>query len=144
MPPPLALDTTVLAGYHPGLVFDPAVRCELIHEGGDGRCLKICFSGRVFVRCAEDLFTEAGPSRYTAFRLCTRAVELEDIVCGVNFSLQLHSAPPGIFLCPCISLQLSTGEEVGLVGDRFGPIQPPQDFLLDFSALDIGGSDLQM
>ncbi|CAE7241905.1 unnamed protein product, partial [Symbiodinium natans] len=119
-------------------------RCELIREGGDVPSLKICFSGRIFVRCGEELFSaEDGPSRCTAFRLCTRAVEMEDTVCGVNFSLQLHSSPPGIFLCPCISLQLSTGE-VGLVGDRFGPIQHPQDFLLDFSTLDIGGQDVQM
>ncbi|CAE7802068.1 unnamed protein product [Symbiodinium necroappetens] len=117
---------------------------ELLREGGHAPSLKICYSGRVYVRCGDDLFSaEGGPSRCTAFRLCTRALQLEDTLCGVNFTLELQSSPPGFFLCPCISLQLTNGE-VGLVGDRFGPVQPPQDFLLDFSILDIGGQDVQM
>jgi len=119
--------------------------------------LRLHTSGRVFVQCAgAGVPSPAASASACAFRLCTRGRRIDGSVktktfthtaqvstSGVFFAVCISSSPQGLFLCPRLVLVLEGSDEVVLVDDRLGPLQP-WPFYLDFAVLDDGGRNLQL
>jgi len=119
--------------------------------------LSVCVSGRVYVRCFEKIVANTAPQGLCAFKVCTRGCPVFGTIqtstcthtapvmtCGVCFCLNITVATGKIYLCPRIILALDSGDEVLLVGDHLGPLQPPLSFYTDFAIVDDGGRNIQM
>lgn len=121
--------------------------------------LRVHVSGRVFVQCeakAAISSSATSPTTVCAFKICTRGRPIYEsirtdnfthtahvVTSGVFFALGISSSVQGLFLSPRLTAVLENGDEVLLVDDRLGPLQP-QSYYVDFAMLDDGGRNLQV
>jgi len=117
--------------------------------------LRLIVSGRVYLHCPDTTLPEQSVAG-CAFKICTRGHPVFEslrtktfthtaqvVTSGVFFSLVLTCSPQGLFLAPRLALVLESGDEVELVDDKLGPLQP-QSFYTDFAILDDGGRNMQI
>jgi len=119
--------------------------------------LRLLVSGRAYFHCLDKTLPSVTASG-CAFRICARGCPIYESLrtasfthtaqvatSGVFFSLAIVAGTDqgGLFLCPRLAIVMESGEEVVLVDDRLGPLQP-QSFYVDFAILDDGGRNVQI
>mmetsp|Transcript_76422 Transcript_76422/g.211100 ORF Transcript_76422/g.211100 Transcript_76422/m.211100 type:complete len:700 (-) Transcript_76422:94-2193(-) len=118
--------------------------------------LRLHVSGRTFMECLDKALPCTTTASVCAFKICTRGIPIYEsirtdnfthtahvVTSGIFFALNVACSSQGLILCPRLLLVLESGDEVMLVDDRLGPLQP-QSYYIDFALLDDGGRNVQV
>eukprot|EP00929_Paragymnodinium_shiwhaense_P013471 TRINITY_DN121316_c0_g1_i1.p1 TRINITY_DN121316_c0_g1~~TRINITY_DN121316_c0_g1_i1.p1 ORF type:complete len:688 (+),score=115.65 TRINITY_DN121316_c0_g1_i1:181-2244(+) len=123
--------------------------------------VRACCSGRLLLRLprATKVLGRGQTVEVSCFRLCMRGSPVYETLKTESFSHTAHVNTSGIvftldlcitnggafvFLCPRLLLVLGSGDEVCLVEDKLGPLQPSLALFADFALVDNGGKELQL